>query len=524
MFVERLLGPTASSLPPAARIEAVRLDQASDREIGNLERFLHSVDTKPLLVALESLAENEDLWIGNLRTEQPAQEIQGIQLTSWRNKRGTIAKWSGLVEARDADEPPALVLRPDADQSGRFSTLEVRWRVDPPHLEKNATEYRVIVQTDQGEELAVRELTHSARKGGEKCRFSNDDFSFLDEDALLSATVTVEVIGSADIEREESEEFVVRFGETPEQEVGGVGTKVRTLSEGLAEFGNREIVSTITSSPSASMAVDSKGFVQLRTPVEQGRRRSFRVYRPSLIAEVENQWVESGGQIGRWIIKVRGNGDRAGNAQFKQFDGDGSAEWKRTALACRGLAVRFSEIGGVGQVYDETAGAFRLVQEYLRAWTTLLESGDPPLALANTVEVQSLAGRTIGVIVLPAHPLRVAWHAAYDNLVLHTAFVQGQSAKDIRTEFACLDGAMFPPFLPDPNGGAFVFADTLGFHALGMVPDTDKEPKAALAILARALGEDGTVEAAPTMGSQSAKVLSDEIVKYLNCHDTSRLL
>ncbi len=524
LFVERLLGPTASSLPPAARIEAVRLDRASEREIGNLERFLHSVDTKPLLIALESLAKNEDLWIGNLRTEPPAEEIQGIQLTSWRNQRGTIAKWSGLFKAEDEDEPPALVLRPDADQSGRFSTLEVRWRVDPPHLEKNAAEYRVVVQTDQGEELAVRDLTHSARKGGEKCRFSNDDFSFLDEDALLSARVTIEVIGSTDLEREESEEFVVRFGEPPEQEAGGVGTKVRTISEGLAELGSRENVSTITSSPSASMTIDSKGFVLLRTPVEKGRRKSFRVYRPSLIAEVENQWVESGGQIGRWIVKVRGSGDRAGNVQFKQFDDDGSEEWKRAASACRGLAARFSGIGGVGQAYDETANVFRIVQEYLRAWATLLEAGDPLLALGNTVEVQSLTGRTIGVIVLPAHPLRVAWHAAYDNLVLHTALVQKQSAKDIRTEFACLDGAMFPPFLPDPNGGAFVFADTLGFHALGMVPDTDKEPKAALAILARALGEGGTVDTAPTMGSQNAKVLSDEIVKYLNCHDTSRLL
>ena len=524
MFVDRLLGPVAASLPPAARIQAIRLDPDSERESGDLERFLHSVDTKPLLVALESLAEKEELWIGNLRPEPPAQSIRGIDLASWRNRNGTIGKWSGLVEGGDHNEPPALVLRQDADQTGRFSTLEVRWKVDPPHIEKNAAEYRVIVRTDQGEDLVVREVPHSARKGGEKCRFSDDDFSFLDEDALLSAKVSVEVVGNADIEPQESEDFVIRFGEPPEQETSGVGTIVRTLSEGLAELGSRETVSTITSSLSPLVTIDSKGFTLLRTPVERGRRRSFRVLQPSLIAEVERQWTERGGKIGRWAVKVRGSGDRVGSVEFKPFDGDGSDAWARVSSASRGLSGRFAETGGVGQVYDETAREFRIAQEYLRAWAALLETGDPSLALANTVEVRSLSGSTIGLIVLPAHPLRVAWHTAYDNLVLHTSFAQEQSAKDIRSEFSGLDGAMFPAFLPNPNGGAFVFADTLGFHAVGMVPDTDKEPKAAIAILARALGDGGAADSAPTVGGQSATVLANEIVKYLDCHDTSRLL
>ena len=165
------------------------------------------------------------------------------------------------------------------------------------------------------------------------------------------------------------------------------------------------------------------------------------------------------------------------------------------------------------------------MKEYLLAWTALLDEGDPSLALANTVEVQSLSGRTIGLIVLPSHPLRVAWLAAYDNLVLHAAFDQNLSPKDIRDEFSVLDGSMFPAFLPGlENGNSFVFADTLGFHAVGMVPDSDKEPKAAVAILARALGESEAADTVPTVGKQSATVLGNEIVKYLECHDTSKLL
>ena len=518
IFVDRLLGPAAASLAPAARIDAVRLDRSSEREPGELERFLRSVDTRPLPAALGELANKEHLWVGALRTERPADSIRGITLTSWRNRNGTIARWSGLIEEGGAEDPPALVLRPDAERSGRDSTLEVRWRADPANMEKNATEYRVIVRTDQDEELTSKMIPHSARKGGEKCRFSNDDFASLGEDALLSAKVVVEVPGNDAIEGQKSDEFRIRFGEPPEQERGGVGTKVRTFSEGLAEFGSRETASTIAASPSVS--VDSKGFILLRTLVEQGRQKSFRVFRPPLIAAVEKEWVKRQGVVGRWIVKVRGSGTQAGSAEFDAIEGNDGDAWKRVLSASRRMAARFDAGGGVAQVYDDAGAAFATVQEYLRAWTALLEQGDPLFTLANTVEVRSLSGRTIGLIVLPAHPLRLAWQTGYDNLVLHAAFSQKQAASEIRAEFAGLDSAMFPTFLPNPGGGAFVFADTLGFHAAGMVLDTDKEPKAAVALLARALGESEATNAAPTVGSQSAKVLGEEVVKYLDCHKT----
>jgi DNA phosphorothioation-dependent restriction protein DptH len=180
----------------------------------------------------------------------------------------------------------------------------------------------------------------------------------------------------------------------------------------------------------------------------------------------------------------------------------------------------------VRQIYDERSKVFETtVKEYLLAWAALLESSAPLLALANTVEVQSLSGRTIGLIVLPSHPLRVAWHVAYDNLAFHSSFEDKAAPKQVRDEFAILDGAMFPAFLPGLEEKApFVFADTLGFHAVGMVPDHDKEPKAAVAVLARALGETETDDMVPTVGHQSAHVLSTEISKYIECHNSPSLL
>lgn len=523
-FVDHLLGAVGSGLTVSARIESLRLARPTEDQRRGLERFLRAAETRYLLDALKGLADQQRLWVNALRLED-ASDVQSIELIPWRNANGKLAKWSGLVEERDAGgkgQPPVLVLKPDAEHSGDYSSLEVKWRVRPV-LDRHAIDYRVVVLSDMAdmdEEIAWREVRHSARRE-EKCRFSNDDFSALDEDTVVSAKVRVSVIGK-NIVAPDTEDFVIRFGQPPDPSAGGVGAKVRTFSEGLIELGSRGRVSAIADN--VDKAVDAKGFVLLRF-VDGSRRRSFRVFRPSLIREVEEQWISESGAIGSWRVKVRASGERVGAAEFVPCNGGTGMAWDRVHAASRKMAERFGGTGGgVGQVYDDKAKGFGAVKTYLLAWAALLEDGDPALAVCNTVEVLSLSGRTIGLIVLPAHPLRVAWQAAYDNLALHAAFEQAQDARNVREELSGLDGAMFPALLPNPAGGAFVFADTLGFHAVGMVPDDDREPKAAVALLARALGESESAEAAPTVGGQSAKVLGDEIVKYLDCHDASALL
>lgn len=520
LFVERLLAYASARLTPAQRVEALKLDDESQSSQGEaLQRLLHFADTQPLSNALHAVADEEDLWIGALRVREPTRRPHAIELTSWRNRNGSIARWSGLAD--EGEDPPALILDPNADRNGRSSTLSVKWKADPASVEKNAVEYRVAVLTGMGEEIASRVVPHRANRGGEQCRFSDDDFTALSDDSRLPAKVCVSVVSVDGIEPQESEEFIIRYGERAELETGSVGKLVRTFSEGLADLGDRETVAELATKLPAK--ADAKDFLVLRPPVvDGGRRKSFRVYRPPLMKDAEADWIARGGPICRWAVKVRETGQQADALEFVPIDVGGGNASKRVADATRRMVVRFQGVGGVGQVYDE--GSLDVAQEYLRAWMALLETADPTLALAHTVEVQTLSGRTIGLIVLPAHPLRVAWHAAYDNLVLHTAFELGQKGGEIAEEFAGLDSAMFPAFLPNPKGGAFVFADTLGFHAVGMVPDSDKEPKAAVAILAKALNDAETSDASPTVGKQSARVLGDEMLKYLDCHENARLL
>ena len=244
-FVDQLLSSAVAGLTPVARIEALRLLSPTPEQVEGLERFIREATTKPITASLAGLEGHRHLWVNSLRIESAAQELQEIQLASWRTRGGKLARWSGLIEGIE-DSPPELVLRADADKTGEYSKLEVRWTTRPANLEKNAVQYRVAIVTEHDEELAAREMSHGGKKE-EKCRFSNDDFMMLSEDALISAKVVVSAVGQTDVESQESDEFIIRFGEPPERQSSGVGKKFRCFSEGLIEFDDRDEVTRLAS-------------------------------------------------------------------------------------------------------------------------------------------------------------------------------------------------------------------------------------------------------------------------------------
>ena len=392
-FVDRLLGAAVTGLAVPARIASLRI-AASGAQRRDLDRFLAEAATLPLRDALQALADQPHLWVGSLPVH--GGDIRAIELTSWRNQNGKIARWSGLVEPPEG--APELVLNPDAQSAKEYSNLEVRWKARPADLEKNAVDYRVALLTDLDEELAARDVRHSARQL-EKCRFSNDDFSTLSEDALLSARVAVSVVGRDEIERQESEEFVIRFGDPQVPPAGGAGRKVRTFSEGLIEFPTRETAAAVAENPTCVTA-DARGFVVLRPPAAR-LHKSFRVFRPPLIRDVETDWTSRQGALGRWRVRVRASGERAAPVEFIPAEGGDGTAWGRTVVASRRLAEWFrAGGGGVGQVHDDRSKSFEVAKEYVLAWTALLDGGSPALAICNTVEVLSLSGSTIGLIVI----------------------------------------------------------------------------------------------------------------------------
>ena len=553
-LVAHFFGPSASGLMPRELIDAARLLDPTNQQLADLERFVRHARPQPRQDALAELAAKRNLWVNNLNLEDASTALRSIELVHWRGSTGRLLKWSGLVDSLDSEEPPRLVVDLDPDQDK--SKLEVRWKTRPAGLPKGAAHYRVSVLTTIGDdELASQEVLHR-KAAQQRWVFVGDDFSILPEDAKVRARIKVAAVGAESddapeqaTEKEagdpegrmtvaETEEFEITFGEPIATEAAAGGKDYRTFSEGLIELASPSEVALLTAMD-GSRPKDAKGAcLTWRSP---SKRMSFRVHRPPLIKEVEDQWRISGDVVGRWRVKVRSSGERVGQPTFVPFyrpDAVTEKDWTRMKGACKKMIARFGDWGGVGQVYDDSTHGFQVVKEYLRAWTAMLyDDADPQLALGNTVEVQSQSGRLIGLIVLPSHPLRIAWHVAYDNLVLHAAFADDLAPREIRNEFKVLDGAMFPAMLPGvvpagpadstgPDPYTFVFADTLGFHAVGMVPDTDKEPKATVAVLRRALGdkEDAKGGSVPQVGTRSADILGGEVLKYVECHGACRTL
>ncbi len=513
-LVNRLLVDRSVGLTAQAKVAALMLDDPGGGQAAELERFLReTADTDPGTAAVR-LLDHPSLWVGALKPRFASEELQEIELVSWRRSETQVHRWSGL--RLDAGETvPKLVLDRNAADSREGPRLEVRWNTKPAGLPKAAVEYQVAVMSGD-ETLATRTAPHK-EKGPQKTVFTLEDFEDLDESARFEASVRVAAVGQPNVRTEPSEEFVLEFGVHEGVVSSTAGSKVRSLVEGAVTIDSRENFDAAIKDLHIRAHEDKSGYIAWRAP----SGRSFRVIRPSLTRAVEQDWTGQGGAVGRWSVRVRADGSRAEGIVFHPLQRGDCPEdvWDRLARATRRLCEEGTK--GAGLLALVQGSRVQWVDDYLLASAAALEQGGPELALANTVEVRSLSGRTLGLIVLPAHPVRLAWHAAYDQLAAHARYEEETTAANVVTVLKSLDSAQFPAVLPglEPGQG-FVFGDTLGFHAVAMVSDLDPEPKAAISLMAACLAGERQ-ETPPGIGRNSVEVLAREISHYLDCHTRS---
>lgn len=434
--------------------------------------------------------------------------MQEIVWLPWRGKTGKLGAWSGLVEE---DGRLALKLNPD-DENPRFrARLEVRWEARPETLAKNAVDYLVEVRAGQ-DVLADRTVPHSG-KSPQKCVFNQEDFGELEENARFDAQVFVRALGH-DLPSAESEDFLICYGlaDKPARSAAGsvyptlalaviqVAPDMATWERFAAEPGNRHLLER-----------DKKGFIACRGP-----QKSARVYGPPLLDRLAADWAARQGQPGRWRLTVRVDGSAVGEPEFLPCVHDGSGD--RFAKASRTYAEKLAGAQGpLGLLYTDAAW----VTDYVNAAISLWESGLPDAATLHTLEVVDVGGTAVGVIVLPTHPLRVAWQQGFDLLAMRHRYEEGLPPARVAKLLEVLISVHLPAFLPGfKPDDTLVFADSLGFHAAAMVHANDPEPKSTVALLARLLGSEDSV--APTVGRGAATLLSEEIGRYLALHPDTR--
>ncbi|MHC2068133.1 ATP-binding protein [Bremerella sp. T1] len=508
-MVDRLFLGSGNARTPAERVESLLLKGETPSQNTSLQQAVRAASRRPISTVIQDVVNDTTLWLGEIKPEFLSQQLRRVNLRTWRSKQGRIAKWSGLVDGT----PPEFLL-----SSEKTSKLEVRFETEPEQLPKGSVEYRVSVVSGE-DELAYRDISHGVRKGGQyqSVKLTTEDFEGIAEDSQFEARVVVSVIGnSQEIIEDESEEFLIRFGEATTDTTSNTTKFERCMAEGAINISDGEQFDADVTNSDCYLIDSSKNFIAFRAAAS---KKSYKVHRPTLIEVIERMQAEQT-CLGRWSVKVRGDGQRIAEPEFHPFDtnDDFGTEWERVVKACSSLQSELGQRGGFwGSVYG---GSLKKADEYLNAWLPVLEKGQPEVALTETVEVQSLSGETIGLIVLPSHPLRVAWHVAYDQLLRNIRYEVDMTPSRVRDAVANLQAAHFPSILPGlTKGENFVYADTLSFFATAMVCDRDPEPKSAVAVLMRTLGLNEHDPGVSSMGIQVSTSLAKEVSRYIQFHE-----
>jgi DNA phosphorothioation-dependent restriction protein DptH len=514
LMVEKLLMPPATSQAPTMRISGLVLSRQSDDQIAALEQVLRNSGAQSRCVLLETIAKSSQLWLGNLRPAFLDSRLAGIEIVKWRKPSGALFTWSGLQSISE-ETLPHLIIDPDNPKT----KLEIRWKTEPETLPRGSVTYEVRVFAGS-EELASRQIEHSG-KSEQKVIFTREDFEDLDASSKLEAFVEVSAAAQTSVKPVKTEDFIITFGEAPVSQRVSSGEILRCLADGLILANSREDIETFLNQRNTGQQAipDKHGFVTCRLP---GMRRGFRVERPRLLQEVEKDWVRHGDvSIGRWVIRCRADGFWTSPLEFKpvvsgELPDDALTRLQDVSRRFRDNALKAA--GTLSRFYLHGHSSATLTAEYLNAWQTVLESGEPQLALAHTIEVQNPAGRTTGLIVLPSHPLRVAWQSAYDELAYQMRFEEQMLPRRVRNSLGWLDAAHFPFILPGLQPDShFVFGDVLGLAAVAMVTDGDREPKSAIATLAACFAGDSE-RIVPGLSVNSGVALAREVGHYLDSH------
>lgn len=517
LLVERLLPVHGSRTPPEQRVEGLSLDDDQRDRAQRLVQTLRDMEGASRLDILEAVSAEQDLWLNRLRPGIFDQRrLQGIATRSWRKRNGKPYTWSGLSTTADGDLE--LRLPPPGADGAASAKLDVRWTVRPEMLPAGAASYQVVVHAG-GDVLAERNIDHKGRRE-QKVIFGQDDFDELDEDARFQAQVRVSAIGD-DCEPAESEVFVLCFGEPAAgQTAASAGKTAPSLALAAAQVAdNWESFKHLGKNPQdrSLFETDKKGFVLCKH-----NDRVAKVFSPPLFRDLCNDWMDRDGAVGRWRLRVREDGKPVGTPEFVPLDGiDASGQLARASADFAALLSRTQGPLGVLYLVDE----LKPVDRYVSAAGKLWEQADPLATLIQTLEVQSLSGACLGLIVLPTHPLRVAWQQGFDLMVAYHRYraenVGKLTAKRLAEVLRPVNGAHSPALLPGLTPEqTFVFGDTLGLHAVAMVTADDPEPKATLSLLGRLLGGDEAT--APSVGEGAADALAGELGSYLQLHPLYR--
>ncbi|KOR30061.1 hypothetical protein TI04_07105 [Achromatium sp. WMS2] len=507
-ILEKLL-PKYRGLTAENRVNSLCLPENEQAISDDLIQWLRKHDQAAPGAALAALQQQPQFWLQNLHPQFHQQALSQIELVSWLGRTQQPLKWSGLILG--ADTRLEFVIDKQQANSKKNTGLHVRWKVTPPNLAKGAAEYQIQIQAGN-DILAEKSIIHTGAEL-QKTVFTVEDFEELDDNAKFEARVVIRALGDTPCEQE-SLDFILYFGERKETvKIKSSGKIYSSLIFAIVHLVTTrqdfdELITKITNGSTDVIDIDKKGYISCRWKGKLGR-----VFCPPLLSALHKDWQQRQGQLGRWRQTIRPDGVAVGPVEFISIPESDVTEILAQTSQAFSLWLQHSQ-GPLGMIYLDD----KVLVDYINAAAKVWKNCDPQLALIQTLEVVSLTGARLGIIVLPTHPLRVAWQQSFDTLVKHHVFEEKISALQAQELLQHVTGSHCPAFLPgfDVNS-CFIFADTLGPHAAALVAIDDPEPKATVALLASFL-LNKEYDLAPSIGQATINVLATEIKRYLSLH------
>ena len=143
--------------------------------------------------AARRIEDRPDLWLGALKPGFASEILRQIQLTPWRDTRGTVLKWSGLTKPEGEETTPRLILDRNAATAKDRAQLTIRWTTDPEELAAGSIDYRVSVVA--GEDVLAERVVRHRDHRTQQVVITVDDFEDLEGNEKFDAVVEVAVMG-----------------------------------------------------------------------------------------------------------------------------------------------------------------------------------------------------------------------------------------------------------------------------------------------------------------------------------------
>ncbi len=452
---------------PRSRLDRLDIDPRDERlnpVVNLIERssrmsYQEAYETEPL---------PPELYVGNWKVGlRVARELQKIELMSWRNSKGEAHVWSGLQIGDNGQLE--FVVDANSDKGG---DLVIRWKTTPKIIPRNDLTFSVAVVAGGSEVLVQRDVT-STGKDILSAKFRSDEFDieprdYYEAQILVSAGDTTAV----------TEDFVVREGvATPKKSTAA--QTYRSVAEFLGRVGDEDLFRKSCNEPGAVAEVRGSQ-VELRAFNGQRVHRG-RMAVPGLWAKAETLFLEHQEQLGFLEAKVNVNGkldmDSLTFRSIKVDENPQASELLRTWLrVCKRVD------GASSFLCLNLSNNDAESDDFVRLWNQLAPGNWRELGLLNTLKLLRTDGTLLGLILLPLHPIRLAFRIYFDSFVQWAAFESAEkmSAKELESLLSAVSGNVLPALYPLPMGDGSTrilqASGSLDLSAQLMLPNDSPDP------------------------------------------------